>query len=138
PVPQASQQCIELVATEMQDRQVQNLISCKIALLHAMNGNCDAARDMARRARSVLRDLGQGVRAASASHDLAEVELLAGDPAAAERELLPACETLERMGETFFRSTMTGVLARAVREQGRDDEALKLTRAAEAIAAPGD
>ena len=42
------------------------------------------------------------------------------------------------MGETFFRSTMTALLARAVREQGRDDEALELTRAAEAITADAD
>ena len=31
------------------------------------------------------------------------------------------------MGETYFLSTMAALLARAVREQGRDDEALALT-----------
>jgi tetratricopeptide (TPR) repeat protein len=103
-----------------------------------MNGDCDAAREMCRRARAVLRDLGSGVRAASASFDLAMIELLSGDPAAAEREVRPDCELLERIGETFFLSSMATVLARAVREQGRDDEALEVTRLAEKSAAPND
>ena len=103
-----------------------------------MNGDCDAAREMCRRARAVLRDLGQGVRAASASFDLAMIELLSGDPAAAEREVRPDCEMLEKIGETFFLSSMAAVLARAVREQGRDDEALEVTRLAEKSAAPND
>ena len=55
---------------------------------------------------------------------LAIVEMLAGDPAAAEREIRPECEMLEGMGETYFLSTMAAMLARAVQEQGRDEEAL--------------
>jgi tetratricopeptide (TPR) repeat protein len=93
---------------------------------------------MCRGAREVLRDLGRGVRAASASLDLATIELLAGDAAAAEREVRPDCELLEKMGETFFLSTMAAVLARAVREQGRENEALEITRLAERTAAPND
>ena len=138
PVPDAIAQCEALIAEELPDRQVQNLIACKIANLHAMNGDFDTARQMCVRAREVLRDLGVGVRAASASADLAAVELLAGDAAAAEREVRPDVEMLEKMGETFFLSTMAAMLARAVREQGRDDEALELTRLAEKNAAPDD
>lgn len=138
PVAQAISQCEALIAEDLPDRQVQNLIVCKIAQLHAMNGDCDTARDMCLRARSVLRDLGQGVRAASASLDLAVIELLAGNAAAAEREVRADCETLEKLGETFFLSTMAAMLARAVRDQGRDDEALELTRLAERNAASDD
>jgi class 3 adenylate cyclase/tetratricopeptide (TPR) repeat protein len=138
PVPDAMAQCQALIADDLADRQVQNLIVCKIALLHAMNGNCDEAREMCRRARDVLRDLAPGVRAAAASLDLAAVEMLAGDPAAAERELRPDCEMLEKMGETYFFSSMLATLARAVRDQGRDDEALEITRLAERTAAPDD
>jgi tetratricopeptide (TPR) repeat protein len=127
-----------LIAEDLPDRQVQNLIACKVAQLHAMNGDCDTAREMCLRARAVLRDLGLGVRAASASLDLAVIELLAGDAAAAERELRADCEMLERLGETFFLSTMAAWLARAVREQGRYDEALELTRLAERNAAADD
>ena len=78
----------------------------------------------AKSARAVLRDLGQAVRAASSSLDVAIVELLAGDPAAAEREIRPDCEMLQGMGETYFLSSMAITLARAVLAQGRDEEAL--------------
>ena len=66
------------------------------------------------------------------------IELISGDPAAAEREVRPDCEMLERIGETFFLSTMAAMLARALRDQGRDDEALEVTRLAEKSAAPND
>ena len=138
PVLQAIEQCEALIGEGLADRQVQNLIVCKIALLRAMNGDCDPAREMCQRARAILRDLGQGVRAASASIDLAMIELLSGDPAAAEREVRPDCEMLQKIGETFFLSSMAAVLARAVRDQGRDDEALEVTRLAEKSAAPND
>ncbi|HEX2542640.1 MAG TPA: adenylate/guanylate cyclase domain-containing protein [Caldimonas sp.] len=138
PVTDAIAQCEALIAGDLPDRQVQNLIICKIAQLHAMNGDNETARRNAQSARAVLRDLGQGVRAASASLDLAIVELIAGDPAAAEREVRPDCEMLQGMGETYFLSTMAAMLARAVRDQGRDDEALELTKTAESTAADDD
>jgi len=138
PVPEAIARCEALIADDLGDRQVKNLIVCKIGLMHAMNGDFAKAREMCMRGRAVLRDLGQGVRAASASLDLAVVDLLAGDPAAAEREIRPDCELLEKMGETYFLSTMAAMLARAVREQGRDAEALELTGLAERSAADDD
>jgi len=137
-VAEAIAQCEGLIAGDMGDRQVQNLIVCKIAQLHLMSGDHETGSQNARSARTVLRDLGQGVRSASSSLDLAMLELLAGDPAAAERELREDREMLEAMGETYFLSTMVVVLARAVRDQGRDEEALELTRTAEQTAAPDD
>jgi len=103
-----------------------------------MRGEFDAARRSYREARAMLDDLGQGMHAASSSMDLAVIELLAGDAAAAERELRRDYQVLEAMGETYYLSTMAALLARAVREQGRDEEALALTRTAEAIAAEDD
>jgi len=138
PAVAAIEQCEALIANGLADRQVQNLVICKIAKLHAMVGDYPTARRNAAAARAVLRDLGQGVRAAASSLDVAEVEMLAGDPAAAERELRPDCEMLQRLGETYFLSTMAAALARAVLEQGRDAEAMALTKAAEASAADDD
>jgi hypothetical protein len=62
---------------------------CKVAQLYAMVGDYEKGARMSGPARSVLRDLGQAVRAASSSIDVAIVELLAGDAAAAEREIRP-------------------------------------------------
>ena len=138
PALQAIAECEALIAGDFADRQVQNLIICKVAQLHAMVGNFEKARTSAKSARAVLRDLGQAVRAASSSIDVAIVELLAGDPAAAERELRPDCEMLRGIGETYFLSSMAATLARAVLAQGRDDEALTWIEAAEGMAADDD
>jgi tetratricopeptide (TPR) repeat protein len=138
PVAQALPQCEALIAGDRADRLVQNLVICKIAQLHAMLGDHETARRNVRSARSVLRDLGQGVRVASSSVDAAVVEMLAGDPAGAEREIRPDCEMLQRIGETYFLSTMASILARALLEQGRDDEALAWTESAERSASEDD
>jgi class 3 adenylate cyclase/tetratricopeptide (TPR) repeat protein len=138
PVPDAVAQCERLLADGLADRQIAALVSCKLAQLRAMRGDFDAARAEYGAARAVLDDLGQGMHAASSAMDLAVIELLAGDAAAAERALRGDYEKLEAMGESFYLSTMASLLARAVRDQGRDEEALALTRTAESIAADDD
>jgi class 3 adenylate cyclase/tetratricopeptide (TPR) repeat protein len=138
PVVQAIEQCRQLIEGGLGDRQVESMISCKLALLHAMNGDFDVARSLYRRARAAMQDLGQGVRAASMGIDLVSIELLAGDLRAAEREVRSDSDFLQRMGETFFFATMTALLARLVRDQGRDAEALELSEVARAAAAPDD
>jgi tetratricopeptide (TPR) repeat protein len=138
PVAQAIQQCERIVADSMLGRQSQALIQCKMAQLLAMSGDFESARTMIRRGRGMLRELGQGMHAASTGLDLAVVEWLAGDLQNAEREIRSDFQFLERHGETFMLSTMASLLARLVREQGRDDEALVLTQTAEAAAAAND
>ena len=138
PAIQAIAECEALIAGDFADRQVQNPIICKVAQLYAMVGNFEKARTNVKSARSVLRDLGQAVRAASSSIDVAIVELLAGDAAGAEREIRPDCETLQSIGETYFLSSMAATLARALAEQGRDDEALTWIETAERASAEDD
>jgi class 3 adenylate cyclase/tetratricopeptide (TPR) repeat protein len=138
PVPEAIEQCEALLAKGIVDRQVRGQVLGKLAQLQAMRRDFDAARATYRQGRSLLEDLGHGVHVASSSLDIAVVELLAGDAAAAERELRPDYRELESMGENFYLSTMASMLARAVLAQGRDDEALELTRTAESIAAEDD
>jgi tetratricopeptide (TPR) repeat protein len=138
PVIQAIEQCNALIADDLGDRQIQGVIMLKLAHLRAMNGEFEIARNLYREARALLRDLGQGLRLATASLDSGMVELLAGDPAAAERELRPDYDTLVAMGNSYSLSTMAALLARAVREQGRDEEALALTITAESKTADDD
>ncbi len=138
PAAQAIAECEALIDGDFADRQVQNLIICKVAQLHAMVGDFGKARTSVMAARAVLRDLGQAVRAASSSLDVAIVELLAGDPAGAEREIRPDCEMLEAIGETYFLSSMAATLARALLAQGRGDEALTWVETAERTAGGDD
>src|SRR6185369_2619947 len=137
-VREALQQCESFVTDGMRDRLVQGLIMCKVAQLRAMNGDFADARTLYHQARSLLDDLGQSVNVATTSFDLGMVELLAGDPVAAERAVRPDYETLQAMGATYLLSSMGAILARAVRAQGRDDEALELTEAVESAAADDD
>jgi class 3 adenylate cyclase/tetratricopeptide (TPR) repeat protein len=138
PVPEAIAQGERLLADGLRDRLIEGGVMCSLAQLRAMNGEIDSARALYRRARSVLRDLGQGVTAASTGLDLAIVELRGGDLAMAELEVRADFEFLEQAGETYFLSTMAALLARIAREQGRDADALALTERSEAIAVSDD
>jgi len=138
PVPQALSQCESLLAGGFTDRQVRCMIQCKVAQLRAMNGDFEQARALYREARNMLRELGEGVRAASTGSDVLIIEMLAGDLATAEREARADYLFLEQQGETFFLSSLAALLARVVREQERFDEALQLTKVAEAAAAEDD
>jgi tetratricopeptide (TPR) repeat protein len=138
PVPEAIAECERIVAGGLADRQVQSVIMCVLAQLRAMNGEFEEARRLYRQGRSLLRELGQGVSAASTGIDLARVELLAGDLVDAEKEVRADYEFLKLKGETYLLSSMAAALARIVRDAGRDDEALELSKTVEAAAAEDD
>ena len=109
------------------------------ALLEAMRGGFDLARDRIARGRAILEELGHGLRAAMApASQLGRVEFLAGDPVAAEAALRPGYESLDSMGETAFLSTLAVDLADSVYEQGRLEEAERLTEQSEEAAAGDD
>jgi class 3 adenylate cyclase/tetratricopeptide (TPR) repeat protein len=137
PVRDGIAQC-EALLLDVRDRQVQGIIQCIVAQLSAMNGEFEPARALYRQGRATLRDLGRGVIAAQTGVDVARVELLAGDLAAAERELRADCDFLVKAGESYVLSTVAAVFARVQREQGRDDEALALSKTAEQAAAEDD
>ncbi|HEY2187622.1 MAG TPA: hypothetical protein VGH48_03575, partial [Caldimonas sp.] len=137
PVREGISQC-EALLGDVGDRQVRGIIQCIVAQLRAMNGEFEQARALYRSGRATLRDLGRGVIAAQTGVDVARVELLAGDLAAAERELRADCDFLVRAGETYVLSTVAAVFARVQRERGRDDDALALAKTAEDAAAEDD
>ena len=103
-----------------------------------MNGELAIARDLYQRSRATLRDLGHGVFAASTGLDLVRVEIHGGDLALAEREARVDYEFLAKIGETYALSTLAALLSRVVRDQGRDDEALDLSKIAEDATAADD
>ncbi|MGZ4253350.1 MAG: adenylate/guanylate cyclase domain-containing protein [Solirubrobacteraceae bacterium] len=66
------------------------------------------------------------------------IELLAGDPVAAERELRWGYNTLKEIEERSWLSTVAAILAEAVYAQGRNGEAEHLARASEESAGAAD
>jgi tetratricopeptide (TPR) repeat protein len=109
------------------------------AQLEAMQGRFDSARELLAQARATAEELGlEVILAAGVAHQAGYVEVLAGDAAAAERALRPACETLERMGDWGHVATIAPKLADALFIHGGDDEeALRLTELAERSSTPG-
>ena len=138
PVPEGVERCEAIVAGALEDRRTQGLVMSLLSGLRAMQGEFAAARELYTRARLMLEELGRSLVSASTSQQSCRVELLAGDPAAAERELRRDFDELSEMGERYFLSTAAGELARAVYAQGRYAEAEELTRLAEGLSADDD
>jgi tetratricopeptide (TPR) repeat protein len=138
PVPQAIERCRALLEDVRGNAKAEALLLAAIAHLEAMRGSFDEARRLYRESRAMLEELGWSFLAAQTSFDSGPVELLAGDPAAAEGELRRDYETLERMGEKNYISTTAALLARAVYEQGRYEEAKTYTDVSRELAAEDD
>jgi class 3 adenylate cyclase/tetratricopeptide (TPR) repeat protein len=136
PVPQAIERCRALIEESAGDRRTEGAVLCALAPLEAMEGRFFAARSAYRRAQQILGDLGLRVLASSTSLNSGPVEMLAGDPAAAERELRRDRGLLEGMGDRYFLPCVIAYLAQAVLAQGRVAEAEELAlRSAELSAA---
>jgi class 3 adenylate cyclase/transposase InsO family protein/tetratricopeptide (TPR) repeat protein len=106
--------------------------------LEAMRGRFGTARDLIARAKALAEELGLELTLARIALQAGPLELLAGDAAAAERELRPAYEALERMQDWGHLSSIAPRLAEAVALQGRDEEALALTERVESMTVPED
>jgi predicted ATPase len=105
--------------------------------LHAMMGNFDLARQLLLMSNAAYADLGLTLNSATSQSE-AIVELLAGNPAAAEASLRKGYRALEEMGERAFLPTTAAFPARSILEQGRDEEAEELTNVSARLAARGD
>jgi tetratricopeptide (TPR) repeat protein len=95
-----------------------------LAHLEAMRGRLDTARELLAASRALAEELGLEVLlAASVQRTAGEVELLAGNAAAAEAVLRTACDSLERRGDWGHYTSLAPLLAEALRRQGRAEEA---------------
>ena len=128
----------ELVETIAGDRKTEAVLLGALAQLHAMAGDFDEARGLYRRGQTILAELGAGIDALTTSIDSSRVELLAGDLATAEAELRRDHDALEALGETYFRSTIAGLLAHVLLRAGRLDEASDFAATAEKISESDD
>ena len=81
---------------------------------YAMQGRFDEARELLAESRSILEELGLPLELSTLAFWSGPLELLADNPAAAERELAEGCEGLEASGETGWLSTMAALHAEAL------------------------
>jgi class 3 adenylate cyclase/tetratricopeptide (TPR) repeat protein len=138
PVSEAIDRCAEVERQSGGDHRTRGLAISGVAQLEAMRGDFQRARQLHTRARSVLSEVGGSVLAASTALEASMVELLAGDPAAAERELVRDGKILEAMGERYLLSTMDAIRAQALLAQGRVGDAEAVCTKAEKESADDD
>jgi tetratricopeptide (TPR) repeat protein len=131
PVPEGVRRCERVLGQTRGQRRVEGQAYLALAGLRAMQGDLADARRLRSRSRAVFDELGMRLLGAELFRVSGEVELLAGDPAAAERELRSGYDLLEGTGERSTRCLLAALLARSLYAQGRAEEAARFLKASE-------
>ncbi|WEX89665.1 AAA family ATPase [Sinorhizobium garamanticum] len=137
PAAEGIRRCEAMRAEVRESPESEAVILRQLACLNAIVGRFALARELIATTKATYADLGLTLFLAGSEHE-AVVELLAGNPAAAEESARAAYRALEEMGERAFRSTMAATLALVVLEQGRDVEAEALAEVSARLGASGD
>jgi uncharacterized protein HemY len=103
-----------------------------------MEGRFAEARELYANSIAVYQEFGLRFRRAARAIVGGQIELFAGDLAAAEDELRTGYSMLEEMGESGVRSTLASLLADVVALRGNDAEADRLVEITRATAAESD
>jgi class 3 adenylate cyclase/ketosteroid isomerase-like protein/tetratricopeptide (TPR) repeat protein len=137
PAPKAGGRCLDVVRMQRMTTAAPSLEATSLrclAVLELLRGRPDKARSMLADARQIVADLGL-------RHGLMEtelfagiIELMAGEPAAAEPHLQVALEGLGALGVGADAGQAAALLARSILAQGRLDEADRYAAESERIA----
>ena len=138
PASEVRERCERLRAQVAGDRKSEAIILGVLAQVYGMQGDFGRAREESERQRQMLDDLGPSVMAMATSIERARVESLAGDLAAAERELRADDAALAAIDERYFRSTVVGMLAGVLVEAGRFEDAAGAVETARELADEDD
>ncbi len=138
PVEAALRECREICERTGTDLGSQASSYAIAALLDAMRGNFEQARELYGRAKAMLAELGSRHHAAGLALYGGPIEALAGDLEAARNELAEAQALLEELGERGGLSTVQAFLARIEWERDQADEAERLARLVEETASADD
>jgi predicted ATPase len=136
PVPDGIRLCHEIREQVRSSPVAEARARQPTAALHAMAGDFDEARRLVQTADEILSELGD-LQSAVAQQE-ALVEMLAGEPAAAEARLRSGYERLEQMGEKALLASTAAMLAQALYAQGRHGEAALVCDVSEEAAAEDD
>jgi tetratricopeptide (TPR) repeat protein len=138
PVSEGIRRCHTILADGKGDVSVTAVSETMLAVLHAMDGSFDVAREYWRVSVGRLEHVGLNVTKARMQMYHAFIELMAGRPQDVEPELKQAYQVLDQLGERHHLATMAGVLARVLYAQGRYEDADRSSRDAERLASVDD
>ena len=125
-----------LLDAEPENRTLDANLAGFVTVLEAMSGRIDEAREHIADSRVLARDLGLTWQAAVQELLSGYVELMGGNPVAAERDMLMAQQAFREIGEGWFLSTSMVDLPRALYEQGRYDDAFALLGSIDELSGP--
>ncbi len=134
PVVRASGRCLDVVRILRMtpgNRHVEAVALRCQAVLEAMRGRADAAREILAAGRGTLEELGLTLELQETAVHAGIVELLADQPNAAVDHLRAAREGFEALGVASGAAQSAALLARALVEQGESDLATQQTLFAE-------
>jgi tetratricopeptide (TPR) repeat protein len=113
----------EILEQHPDSRELQGRASRILGTLLALQGDDETGRELLEQARTIFTELGHKQALAGLPFSTGPLELRSGNPAAAEAELRAGLETMQTMGERARVSSMAALLAGALLDQGRFDEA---------------
>ena len=120
PASEAAERCRTLLDDAKGRPATQANVLASLAELEAMLGHLEAAREAYGRARAIYEELGLRMPLAGLTTIGAELELLAGDPVAAEAEARRGMDILAGSG---LETELVPLVAEALLAQGREDQA---------------
>ena len=138
PAEAAIDRAEQLLRTAKGDPWAEADILMPLSLLYAYAGRFADAREALACAQSVYGRSGAKLALAASAIEAGHMELVAGNPAAAEHDLREGYEAFRAVGERGYLSTIASLLAEALYVQGRLDEAQQMTEEAQAAASPDD
>ena len=138
PVDEGIERCKEFLAMAGDDPTIRAFCSVERAVLEAMSGEFELARELLAEGTQAITDLGLTFWAANNAQETFFVETLAGDPESAADTLRASYATLEELGERGFLSSIAGFLAHTLYALGEFEEADRFSRVGETAATPDD
>jgi tetratricopeptide (TPR) repeat protein len=138
PVERAIRRCEEIRREVSANPAASAQVLQPVAALHAMKGGFDHARGLHAASGKAFEELGLTLSLAVSHTDAGTIDLLAGDPLAAERNLRRGYDALAEMGERNLLSTSAALLAQALLALQRDEEAERFARLSEESADADD
>ena len=138
PVSEAISRCVVLEREVEGHRAAElSLLGCR-AMLAAMAGRADDAREGMARSRAGLEELGLHEASAWMALMDAQAEMLAGNPAAAARAAHDAQRVTRAIGDRWFLSAALVDYAHAILAQERHDDAAAAVEEIDTVPAPSD
>jgi class 3 adenylate cyclase/tetratricopeptide (TPR) repeat protein len=133
PCRDALRRCEDILALVQGHLAGRAIVLGLLGCLQALEGRFDEARTLVGRRDALFEEIGLRHEWARHAHADGWIEMLAGDPVAAERILRPGYETLEGLGGRTQLQVVGSYLARALGMQGRWDEAERLAADVEGL-----